>query len=234
MNEASKTASLRGPEFVAQYFRGEVIDIGSGPDLVVPFAAPFDLEHGDANEILLYRPREAYDCVHSSHCLEHMVDPPYALAQWWGLVKPGGHLIVVVPHEDLYEQGIWPGIFNPDHKATFRLGGRQSWSPVSHDLRELAAALSDAELISAEVHDRGYNRTLQAKGFPKRGSLWEVYRIARAIQYRMLRVGVQRQHSIWNALLRAQRRIGLPVDQTLGDALAQIQIIVRKRAKSSG
>ena len=34
-----------------------------------------------------------------------MRDVPGALAQWWSLVRPEGHLIMAVPHEDLYEQG---------------------------------------------------------------------------------------------------------------------------------
>ena len=65
-----------------------------------------DLIHGDAQHILDYKKKESYDCVNSSHCLEHMKDVPSALSQWWGLVKPGGYLVTVVPHEDLYEQGI--------------------------------------------------------------------------------------------------------------------------------
>jgi hypothetical protein len=62
-----------------------------------------------------------------------MANPESALSQWWSLVKPGGYLIVVVPHEDLYEQGIWPSRFNSDHKATFQLGAVSKFSPVLLD-----------------------------------------------------------------------------------------------------
>src|SRR5207248_8033308 len=129
MDEASKTRKIRGPEFERQYFSGKVIDSGSGKDLVTPQAEPFDKQHGDANHVLQYLKAGTYDCVHSAHCLEHMFHPNETLQEWWGLVRPGGHLIVVVPHEDLYEQGIWPSIFNLDHKATFRLDKEETWSP---------------------------------------------------------------------------------------------------------
>src|SRR5437660_6896423 len=111
-DEARKTNALRGPAFIERYLSGRVIDIGAGNDLVAPHAERFDIDDGDANLITRHRAAGAYDAVHSSHCLEHMHDPAAALAEWWALVKPGGYLIVVVPHEDLYEQGIWPSIFN--------------------------------------------------------------------------------------------------------------------------
>src|SRR4051812_34255748 len=166
MDECRKTNALRSAEFAERFLSGRIIDIGAGRDLVAPGAEPFDVEHGDANRILDYRERESYDCVHSSHCLEHMFNPAEALAQWWGLVKPGGHLIVVVPEENLYEQGYWPSLFNPDHKASFRLGGSNSWSPVSNDIAELCAALPGGEVIAAEVQAAGYSEKVRARVRP--------------------------------------------------------------------
>ena len=111
MDEASKTERIRGPEFSDQYFSGKVLDIGCGDNLVVPNAIPFDKEQGDAQNILNYLKPSDFDCVHSSHSLEHMRDVPKALEQWWQLVKPGGAMVIVVPDEDLYEQGVWPSLF---------------------------------------------------------------------------------------------------------------------------
>lgn len=54
MDEATKTNRIRGEEFKRRYFSGQVIDIGCGPDLVVPHAVPFDQEQGDAQRILRY------------------------------------------------------------------------------------------------------------------------------------------------------------------------------------
>lgn len=167
MNEATKTRKVRGVEFEKLYFAGKVVDIGSGKDLVIHHAEPFDKKHGDANNILQYLPIDAYDCVHSAHCLEHMHQPEATLKQWWQIVRVGGHLIVVVPHEDLYEQGFWPSLFNLDHKATFRLDKTNTFSPVSYDLLELARQLPGAEIISAIVHDLNYDHSLRVQGFSK-------------------------------------------------------------------
>lgn len=57
-------------------------------------AVRFDIEDGDANHISKYV-HDKYDFVFSSHCLEHMYDPPEALTEWWGLVKPGGVLTFI-------------------------------------------------------------------------------------------------------------------------------------------
>jgi len=227
MFEASKTQRVRGERFSAKYFSGTVLDIGCGPDLVVPHAQPFDLYHGDANRIVEFLPSEIqYDCVHSSHCLEHMRDVPNALSQWWSLVKPGGYLVLVVPHEDLYEQGVWPSIFNADHKATFRLDGTESWSPVSYELKTLLERLPGAELIEAAIQDQGYDYSLHKNGLSTlaRAALF----IGRANRSIMRRAGIDRP-GLERALTMIEWRLGKPIDQTLGDALAQIQAVVKKR-----
>lgn len=54
MNEASKTHRLRSKFFRETFLSGKVLDIGSGPD-AVPGAEPFDLEHGDVNNILRFK-----------------------------------------------------------------------------------------------------------------------------------------------------------------------------------
>ena len=94
-----------------------------------------------------------------------MVDPVNALNEWWSLIKPGGYLVLVVPDEDLYEQGTWPSRFNADHKHTFRLNKNESWSPVSFDVLKLVNELPGVKVISAEIQDADYNHQLKAS-FP--------------------------------------------------------------------
>ena len=65
-----------------------------------------------------------------------MSDPRKTILDWWKLVKPGGYLFVVVPDEDLYEQGVFPSRFNNDHKATFTIAKAKSWSPNSINVLE--------------------------------------------------------------------------------------------------
>ena len=79
MKESSKTNQVRTEEFFNTYLTGKVIDIGGGSDKVTENTEVFDLEHGDAQHILKYKDKESYDCVYSSHCLEHMKDVPLAL-----------------------------------------------------------------------------------------------------------------------------------------------------------
>jgi len=234
MDEASKTNSIRNAVFRERYLSGRVIDIGCGRDLVCPSAEPFDMPDGDAQQIASLRENNAYDTVHSSHCLEHMRDPIVALAQWWKLVKPGGHLIIVVPDEDLYEQGFWPSRFNHDHKATFRLRNPTSWSPVSHDINFLIENLPGAEIIEIARQDQNYDYSLQAKGINPHPKVPIVLlkflkKIQRAITKPFPATRQRLSHRLENWYFRTY---GIPVDQTSRDALAQIQVVAVKRAPS--
>ncbi len=225
MKEAQKTSLLRGPEFASKYLSGRVIDIGAGSDLVCAWAEPFDLEHGDANVISRCRPQAAYDAVHSSHCLEHMRAPPAALLEWWSLLKPGGYLVVVVPEEDLYEQGIWPSRFNRDHKTTFRLDRDTTWSSVSFDIGELVRALPECEVISAEIQDAGYDHRLRLHPGQVVSKMPRSLKLLRSIGRRLPLIGEKIKRSIENHAVRH----GVPLDQTGREALAQIQVVARKR-----
>ncbi len=236
MFETFKTNQIRGRDFMETYFTGKVIDVGCGKDLVVQHAEPFDQQQGDANRILDFRPPESYDCVHSSHCLEHMIDPKATLEGWWGLVKPGGYLIVVVPDEDLYEQGVWPSRFNKYHTASFRLGREGSWSPVSNDLGKLFEVLPRVKIISAERHDHGYDRSQQRMG--PEGILNQVLReklntLFEGLKYNGLisfnsPAELKRSFSLILGLNKTFYELGATVDQTRSGALAQIQIVAQK------
>ena len=226
VDETSKTRLVRGEDFDKKYLQGKVLDIGAGKDRVCAHAEGFDTEDGDANRILDFQERDSYNTVYSSHCLEHMFDPPRALQQWWELVKPGGYLVLVVPDEDLYEQGIWPSIFNTDHKATFRMDSTPSWSPVSYDIGSLISALPKAVIVSLERHDMHYDYRLMAKPGeawrPKTFLVKHLYRIARQTPS-----GMKPTCRRWVDRFARFRKI--PVDQTLGPALAQIQVIAQKQ-----
>jgi SAM-dependent methyltransferase len=227
-NEASKTRAVRDAEFAERYLNGRVIDIGCGPDLIVPHAEAFDLEQGDAQEIAKFRPAGAYDAVCSSHCLEHMRDVPGALRQWWTLVRNGGHLVLVVPDEDLYEQGAWPSLFNTDHKATFRLRKDTTWSPVSYDILDLIQRLEDVEVISCERQDQGYDYSLRKTSISLlQRLLFSMDQRRKALFRRLGLAGTAVDRTVARFFLL----LGTPVDQTNGAALAQIQVIARKRAR---
>ena len=217
--EASKTRRI-WDERVLGLLAGEGIDIGCGDDPVLPGVDRFDRSDGDANNISAVVTKR-YDFVFAAHCLEHMVDVRAALAEWFSLVRPGGHLIVLVPDEDLYEQGVFPSLFNDDHKWTFTIHKNRSWSPVSQNLLDLARSLP-GEIVNLELQDGGYDRLLVRHtpgGWALR--LFTLYRwLSRRIQSATTR---RRLGILFNTL-------GMPIDQTTftDDRMAQIQLIVRK------
>jgi SAM-dependent methyltransferase len=120
----------------------------------------FDLNDGDAQNISHYV-KEQFDFVYSSNCLEHLERPLEALNEWWNLVKLGGHLVVIVPDEDLYEQGIWPSRWNGGHKWTFTVWKQKSWSPKSINVAELCQNLPDSRLVQIRMADFGWDKTLR-------------------------------------------------------------------------
>jgi SAM-dependent methyltransferase len=225
MKEASKTNLYRNASFFEKYLSGKVLDIGAGDDLVCANAVGFDMEDGDANFLNKYFSAESFDAVHSSHSLEHMSDPVRALDNWWPLVKPGGYLVLVVPDEDLYEQCIWPSVFNHDHKFTFRLDKSESWSPVSFDIRKLCEALPRAEVVSAVVQDFNYDHSLIFPSHlePKPKYSWRTKRLFSL----MKRLPLFGQEAVKNYKIKLIKE-GHPFDQSTYDACCQIEVILRK------
>lgn len=118
----SHNARLRNGDY--RFLRGNVLDIGCGPD---PIKLPppavvqgWDLADGDAQYLATLKD-SSFDAVVSSHCLEHMVDVPTALKSWARVLKEGGYMLIYVPSWLMYERRHWPSRYNGDHKASFDL-----------------------------------------------------------------------------------------------------------------
>ena len=43
---------------------------------------------------------DSYDAVLSSHVLEHLANPIGALGEWLRVLRPGGHVLMVLPHKE--------------------------------------------------------------------------------------------------------------------------------------
>ena len=135
------------------------LDIGCGPTKVWPhligidsgkdtdlFGIPMkpDIVVGDAKRMPLFAD-ESVETVYSSHTLEHITEYRTALKEWWRLVKPGGHLILYLPHKDFYPNIGQPG-GNPDHKHDF----------IPQDIIEAMAFIGeDWSLLVNEERDGG-------------------------------------------------------------------------------
>lgn len=171
MKECSKSIvrRLADPNFSRRYFVGKGVDIGGKPDPLALYQAQFervasirtwDLEDGDAQYMASAADGE-FDFVHSSHCLEHLHDPVLGLTNWFRVTREGGHVIVTVPDEDLYEQGVFPSTFNRDHKWTFTIHKHQSWSEKSVNVIDLVRQLGEnAELLRVEQLSSTYHYDL--------------------------------------------------------------------------
>ena len=159
MDEATKT-KLFYPELFRDFLKGDILDIGAGQDPVFPGAIIFDKPQGNAENIFEYFQHESFDSVFSSHCLEHINEPRLVIRDWFALVKPGGYLFVIVPDEDLYEQGHFPSVFNSDHKSTFTISKSISWSSQSVNLLEIAQELN-GEIAYLKQQSDGYDYSLK-------------------------------------------------------------------------
>jgi SAM-dependent methyltransferase len=170
-HETSKAVMRRlgDSRFITRYFVGDGIDIGAGNDPVSNYREFFpsmgmvkawDWPDGDA-QLMENVPDNAYHWVHSSHCLEHMRDPVEALRNWSRILQSGGHMILLVPDEDLYEQGVFPSRFNWDHKTTWTIQKNLSWSPVSVSCTSFLANFPELTILKLELLDASYRYHIQ-------------------------------------------------------------------------
>lgn len=178
MHETSKALirRLHDARYVNTYFRGSGIDIGAGDDGLGKYKQQFplitqvrewDLPDGDA-QYMKGVPDDHYDFVHSSHCLEHMMNPLEAFGNWLRICKPGGYLVTTIPDEDLYEQGVFPSTFNTDHKTSWTIMKKDSWNTLSmnvvdflYQFREKIEVLKIELINGTFIYDtRRYDQTL--------------------------------------------------------------------------
>lgn len=117
---------------IVPYTRGRGLDLGCGAKKAYKHFIGVDNGHHerefgwpvhpdivieDASDMSLFGD-ESMDFVFSSHLLEHIEDAGAALAEWWRLIKVGGHLCLYLPHKDYYPNiGVHGS--NPDHKHDF-------------------------------------------------------------------------------------------------------------------
>lgn len=221
MNETTKSRKIWHENSIEKIaLNGKGIDIGPAGDPVLPNVKRFDMEQGDANIITQFV-KEQFDFVYASHCLEHMHEPKKAILEWWKLVKVGGYIFFMIPDEDLYEQGVFPSRFNPDHKATFTLSKTKSWSPLSINVLALANSLPGGEIMKLALQDHNYDRRLYRHG-PRKNAGFIIKNLIR-IYYGLERRNIKLK--IFESMVLAYQAI----DQTKkDDVLAQIVCIAKK------
>lgn len=121
----------------AEHFcKGRGLDVGAGK-WPLPGATPIDLSNGgNAMEL----PKEQFDYVFSSHCLEHLKNPVAALEHWKLRIRPGGVLFLYLPHP---EMEYWLPQNNRKHL--------HAWQP-----REMARIMRDLGFVNV-IHTEGWD-----------------------------------------------------------------------------
>jgi SAM-dependent methyltransferase len=133
------------------------IDIGAREDPLHPTFRRWDVFFKDPDATYLEGiDPETFYTVYNSHLLEHLKYPRVAIKRWYEVLKPTGHLIIMVPHRDLYEQQKkLPSRFNPSHKHLWMPD--EECPPSTKSLKkEVLAAIPDADIVSLRTLDDGY------------------------------------------------------------------------------
>lgn len=111
--------------FFNKYMSGMGLDIGfsgyiQGAQPILHSAIGIDFNYEGYNGIVLPFANESQNYIYSSHCLEHIENPRAVITEWFRVLKYNGHIIIVVPHQFLYEKKTkLPSNWNEDHKRFY-------------------------------------------------------------------------------------------------------------------
>lgn len=131
---------------IVPYTMGRGLDIGCGKDKAFPhFIGVDNLHHQHAFGIGMSVDVVVKDCVDlsmfsnasmdfvfSSHTLEHVEDTAACLKEWWRLVKPGGHLVLYLPHKHYY-----PNVGDRDAVNRWLIANAEPTEPVGPAIQRL-------------------------------------------------------------------------------------------------
>lgn len=157
-NEMSKSHLTRLRHGDYEWLKGDVLDVGCGPDpiqLPAPSkVTPWDIEQGDAQYLATIQD-ESFDVVCGSHVLEHVHDPAIAIQNWSRVLRPGGHCYILVPIYSIYEKqrdfqfgSSFQARFNPDHKTSWDIISVEK--PLNHEHYDFKRIVEIGK--SAELH----------------------------------------------------------------------------------
>ena len=166
MGEVSKAKSRREREdWFAKYAPEDRsgIDIGCQNDPLNETFRRWDLIFGDGDATFMEGVSdEKFVTVHASHVLEHVDDPVTAIRSWYRILKKDGHLILLVPHRDLYEKKRQlPSSWNFEHKSFWL--PQTAEQPSTRSLKgTILEAIPNAKIVSFRVLDEGFDYSIPA------------------------------------------------------------------------
>lgn len=133
------------------------IDIGCGDDSLNGVFRPWDIVNGDSDATHMAGVEDhSYFTVFASHILEYLDDPVEGVRNWYRILMSGGHLIICVPHRDLYERKKeLPSCWNGDHKHFWLPDYGEA--PHTRGLKDtILQAIPDANIVCLRVLDEGF------------------------------------------------------------------------------
>ncbi len=172
MFEQGKAATRRTADrdFVTRYIVGHGLDVGAGPDPITKYAHRYpymlsarawDLVDGDG-QTLPGIAENSLDFVVASHVLEHLRLPRSAMHRWLQVLKPGGHLIIVVPDYEMYERNIWPSQFGVGHQQRFTSDRGGNYGEPANILELCLSLVVEATLERFALLRAGFDPNLPA------------------------------------------------------------------------
>jgi SAM-dependent methyltransferase len=149
--------------FFEKYIQGKGIDIGCGNDPLTESCEKWDIGEGNAT-FMQGLPRNSYNWVYSSHCLEDLANYEEGLKNWWELVIPGGNLILFLPHRDLFERKrTLPSLGNSAHKWFFLIERDEPPSTIGL-VPAITRLLTGYEIDYVKKCDEGYSFDFVPRG----------------------------------------------------------------------
>ena len=145
--------------FYEKYMSGQGLDIGyrgSLPeaDPVLPTAQGIELDFPGYDGVTLPFASESQDYVFSSHSLEHIKSNYLfeTIQEWFRVLKIDGHLVICVPHRDLYEKK-WqpPSKYNGDHQRFY------TPSSLLHEIEYALDIPNSYRIVHMRDNDDGYD-----------------------------------------------------------------------------
>ena len=136
-----------------RYCKGQGLDLGCGSKKIKDSAIGCDLSKGENSAAdfsidlecgLTLFASDTFDFIFSSHYLEHTKSPRGLLREWWRVIRPGGNLVLYLPHADLYPRMGMEGA-NPDHKNDF----------TPEMILEMMEEFASFEILVNEIHAEG-------------------------------------------------------------------------------
>jgi hypothetical protein len=163
MGETSKAHERRVREGWFKYAPEDRsgIDIGCQKDPLNQTFRRYDVIYGDGDATYMEDVADnTYFTVYASHVLEHLPDPVTAIKNWYRILQPGGHLIISIPHRDLYEKKKeLPSRWNLEHKWFFLPDKSEPPCTLSFQ-GVIAEAIPGANLVDFRVVDEGFDYSI--------------------------------------------------------------------------